>query len=370
MNFEVLSEQGSQNLFNQIHVNWVAPELERRRKAEMLSEDFRIRRCLIKLPNGADPVVEFNDEISWMALVKKPTGIAYKTGDPVHLSQIEGIESVEPPSHDGKRVAFIFLHWNGKTWQIILDSTPNLPDGENQAQVPEHWELGHAIADSINLTMRERVVLCYEPVHADVTAIGLWAAPSLLPYPLSAITEHISNGNPEVARQLLVKYCTVNFLRGLIQQWKSIPGFAIRQHLFDDAIAAHERRQFTLTIPSLVPHFEGIVTDWIISKLPAAALPFKQESKTRKFRDLLAAGAQRTYTDERIAESVIDFMLNGPILASFSDWESQLTNAFPNRHTIGHGKYDPTVHTEENSIKVFLLLDTLFHIMMQHTDSA
>ena len=64
------------------------------------------------------------------------------------------------------------------------------------------------------------------------------------------------------------------------------------------------------------------------------------------------------------------FILDGPVLSSFTDWLSPVAKHFPNRHVVGHGKYDGGICTEENSIKVFLMLDTLFHIMSAHQAST
>ena len=38
-----------------------------------------------------------------------------------------------------------------------------------------------------------------------------------------------------------------------------------------------------------------------------------------------------------------------------------IDNIFAKRHVIGQGKYDDSLFTEENSIKLFLLLDAHLH---------
>src|SRR5688572_25887605 len=97
------------NILNTAHERWIEPEIQRRRDTGALPEDFRIRQCLIRLPVGAPPVVEFNDEIGWIAKVDPVEDLT--AGEPVYLHQIGAIRSVEPPSIDGKRVAFYFLFW-------------------------------------------------------------------------------------------------------------------------------------------------------------------------------------------------------------------------------------------------------------------
>lgn len=56
----------------------------------------------------------------------------------------------------------------------------------------------------------------------------------------------------------------------------------------------------------------------------------------------------------------------GPVVCeSFKDWQSNVKNAFANRHVVEHGKFDDTLYSEENSIKIILLLDTLYYILKQ-----
>jgi hypothetical protein len=126
---------------------------------------------------------------------------------------------------------------------------------------------------------------------------------------------------------------------------------------------AHRARSFTLSINALVPQIEGVVTDWVHSQVPATDVPWRQESKTKKLAELLANGAEHTFAERRILESVTDFILDGPVLDTFKDWLAPIDDEFPNRNVVGHGKYDDAMYTEENSIKAFLVLDTLFRMM-------
>ena len=66
----------------------------------------------------------------------------------------------------------------------------------------------------------------------------------------------------------------------------------------------------------------------------------------------------------------MDFILEGPVLKTFKRWNDQIDDAFPNRHVIEHGRYDESLYTEENSTKQFLLLDTVYHIMLTHCSTG
>jgi hypothetical protein len=70
-----------------------------------------------------------------------------------------------------------------------------------------------------------------------------------------------------------------------------------------------------------------------------------------------------TMPAKRVAETVINCILKGPVLKTFEKWTDAVDVAFPGRHVVDHGRYDPGFINEENSIKVFLLMDTLWSLM-------
>lgn len=68
-----------------------------------------------------------------------------------------------------------------------------------------------------------------------------------------------------------------------------------------------------------------------------------------------------------VVESTIDFILTGPPFRTFDNWSVKWNDLFPNRHVVEHGRYDDSIFTEENSIKVFLLLDTIHYVISRST---
>ena len=352
----MLDQAGIQTLFDDVHRLWVEPELVRRREKSSITDNFRIRGCLIRLPVGSDPIVEFNDEIVWEVKVTTAKGIEFKRGDPVYLSQVDHIEGVEPPKVDGVIVPFFFLFWSGKVWRIIFDAS---------LETNEDWQTTHgaSIVEHLNHILAERSIHTFDVVHTDMEPIALWPAPALIPYPLSALCELCRDGKIDEARVCLVEHCSCDFLANFVATWNRVPAFRDRSQLFADALHAHATEKYTLSISALVPQIEGTITDWLYSKLPSTEIPWRHESKAKKFRDLVTLGARRTYTDQRIAECVAEFIVNGPVLESFSEWLAPISSSFPNRHVVGHGKYDMSLYTQENSIKMFLMFDTLYSIM-------
>src|SRR5262245_4798622 len=109
----MIDEELGKGIAQQMHQHWIGPELEVRAKAGKLPPDFQIRRCLIRLPKNAMPIVEFNEEVVLRAKVKVPDECDPKPGDTAYLGDIEYVERVYPPEVDGVRVAFFYAQWVG-----------------------------------------------------------------------------------------------------------------------------------------------------------------------------------------------------------------------------------------------------------------
>jgi hypothetical protein len=364
----MLDKEALKTTFNQMHKIWIEPELARRKLANILPDDFKIYRFLIRLPKERPPIVEFNDEIHWLARVKLAPGTNMQPGQDVYVHDIDEIFTVEPPQVEGKRVAFMYFFWTGNGYQLIFDFTPNWPEGVTAKEESDDWQLGEAIAESLQAIVTEKAVHIHDEVQALLRQIGLWAVPTLLPYPLSRIAKLLKEGNVETARATLLQHCTPAYMEALSSKWWSVEQFEQRKTLIQDALHAHKEGKYRLSIPALLPQVEGTVTDWTIARLPeTVALPWRQESKTKKFRDLVLDGPPTTFTYKRIVESTIEFILNGPVLETFKQWMDEINSAFPNRHVVEHGKYDERLYTEENSVKLLLLLDTIYHIISAYS---
>lgn len=363
-----LSEDGQNNLWNQVNTLWIEPELNRRKEAGTLAANFKIRHCLIRLPVEALPIVEFNDEIKWEVLAKLPSGREVTKDQAIYIHDIEKIASVKPPEVDGKRVAFIFVYMSGGGFRILFDSTPNLPEYSTDQQNEEKWDLGKHVAEYLEYLLAERTILAHEALEDILRQLGLWLAPSILPYPLSEIVYHLNQGNEQEARDLLVRYCNDAFLMDLLHNWWMLPEYELRRGMMEDALEAHLQGRYTLSIHALLPQLEGIVTEWALRELPEKEVPWKQESKNKKVQDLILQNPPPTFVVRKIIDSVFNFIEAGPVLASFKKWSDEINIAFPNRHAVLHGKFDASFFTKENSIKIFLLLDTLFHILISHEE--
>ncbi len=364
----MIDKKGAQNLLDQIKKIWIEPELSRRQHAKSLPENFMIFGCLIKLPKDRPPIIEFNDEIRWIASVKICRPI--EKGMEVYIHDVREICAVSPPEVNGQRVAFVHLFWTGHAYQIVFDFTPNVPAEMISEEERAAWHFEKTIAESLQAILTEKVIRIHDSTQKLLQNNGLWAAPALLPYPLSRIIMELEKSDTEGAFNTLREYCTSEFIEKLSYKWWAIEQFNERQKLILEAMHAHKEGKFQLSVYALLPQIEGIITDWVYTKLPEKEIPWRQESKTMKFRDLVLDKPLTTFTYKRIVDSTIDFIIGGPPLKIFERWLDEIDKAFPNRHVVLHGKYDESIFTKENSIKLFLMIDTVYHIISAQLEIA
>jgi hypothetical protein len=238
----MLSEEGTQNLFNQVNKLWIDPEILRRKQANSLPEGFKIRQCLIKLPKDQPPIIEFNNEIKWLGHLKMVPGIPLNPGQAIYLHEVEQIAAVSLPEIDGKLVAFVYFFFNGLGYQIIFDFLPNAPDeslSENEKNEGE-LSISLAIAESLQASLVERTIHIHNSNQQQLQKIGLWAAPALLPYPLSKIIKQLDENDIEGAHRTLIEYCTSQYIERLSKKWWTIDQFNKRKNLIQDALDAHK----------------------------------------------------------------------------------------------------------------------------------
>jgi hypothetical protein len=100
-------------------------EFARRKEAGVPQTDVEIRRVLIKFrPEGHHPIVEFNDEIGFEAVVRAtPESSLSQPGEPVYISQIREVLRINPPAIEGTVVPYLYMHYMGTGYLIIYNLT-------------------------------------------------------------------------------------------------------------------------------------------------------------------------------------------------------------------------------------------------------
>jgi hypothetical protein len=347
------------NLFELVDKEYIRPEIERRKANGGLPDNFQVRECLIKLPGDRPPLIYFNEEFGWSVKPKLAPGIEMEIGQAIYLHEVMDIEEVLPPTVDDKRVTFIYLFWNGHSYSIVVD--PYHPVFSDHP-----FDAGEFIAAHLRNHFKEMAVKNAKFVNGKLREIGLWPITALLPNPISKIVERVGEGKPEEARQVLVEHCDLTFLtEQLVQTWHPITAFRERMQFFDDALFNHQNKRFHGSTSILIGQIEGAITDWLFEVAYYTTDGRRSlQQKISDFRDALTQIPDLLWLYREARDSMFDFLENGPWLQQFDKWYQPINTSFPGRHVVQHGKYVPDIHTEENSIKLFLLLDTICQFMM------
>ena len=296
---------------------WVNPELEKRKKSGKINDLFVLNKILIKFPQNKPPVVQFNDECWLTAYIRKDSNSSFQKYDPIYIYHVGEILDVLPPKIDDKQVAFIFLHIVKKQWRIFCDFSPSYKDC---SESEDTWKLGKLIANSLQESLEEQTIMVTSAANKLLNKVGLWAAPALISYPLSKIIKQLSENNETGAIKTLEEFCTFTFLEKLSIEWFDSTVFAKRKKSIQQSLDAHKRQSYALTIPTLLPHIEGIITDWIFTRLSKDQIPWRQESKIKKFQDLILENpTPETYNI--IVSSAINFILHGQLSEMYSKSE-------------------------------------------------
>ncbi len=354
--------------YDQIYNNWIKPELEKRKAEGLIETDFRFTKCLITFPKKPKTLVKFNSEIDITFLVEGSIKEDKEKGDPIYNEEVNDIVDVVLPNIDGERIAFIYLQFNGNysesaLYDVMFDFTPNhtLTDSE---QEKSSKTARNSLVKLLRKELRERTIRYIVQFKDLLIQNGFWVIPALLPSPLNKIIAAIQKNNVSETKELFINHCSDEFLESLMGNWWELKEFSDRREVFEEAFFCHRNEKYITAISTLLPHLEGIITEFGHSV--SNEMPWRQDSKTRKVRDLLSKISLSTYEFQSVLYFTFSFLVNGPMLDTFNDWFQKVNVDFPNRHAVGHGKYIRELYTQENSIKVFLLLDTIYWIIKEY----
>ncbi|MBW1939412.1 MAG: hypothetical protein JRI67_11760 [Deltaproteobacteria bacterium] len=146
------------------------------------------------------------------------------------------------------------------------------------------------------------------------------------------------------------------YLIETVESWKSHPLFAPRMHILNDALQAHCRGMYTLSVPALVPQIEGVLNDYVLTNGLVAKFGKIQQVYEAAIGDVDEYGLSKW-----VIASTLLYQLQTNTYV-FTDFEIELKKSVNTRqvtrHTVSHGvalKYDRPIH----SLKAFLLLDAL-----------
>lgn len=354
-----LDNEAGQNFFNHVKAMWIDKELlNRANSGKPQLED--VTRCLIKLPEEKPPIVLFNEEAAFDVVGRKAPGKDFEYGQEMYLHDIRDFSYALPPKSDEKPVAFVFLMLIEDKWHMFFDFHPAWPEKPTISDY-RNWKLGRLIAESCNLALKEKLVKAYPNYDVLLERVGLWMAPSLIPYPISQILYDLSNNGDNKATETLTTFCNPQYLQELVMKWWDLEPFVQRKEAIEEALDSHTKKKHVSSIHVLVPMMEGIITDYLVTT--TEKVPWKGNTKIKKFLDDALPTNSGSFIWRRTAESTANFLTSGPVFDIFKQWKERIDTRFANRHVVSHGRYDKSLFNEQNSIKIFLLLDSIYFLI-------
>ena len=219
--------------------------------------------------------------------------------------------------------------------------------------------------NNISLSADEEV----NSVAPLLEAANLWFTPSMS-VELIIQLKNLLNKNAIIAQdveQIFIQYYGVdnwNNLRLMVASWKESDLFLSRMQIIEDAMEAHVNGKYTLSIPTLLPQVEGVLSS-ITGESAGHPNQMFKDTILNKYPDYFYYISKNILL--RLATSP---MLYGGITSEFftpekyPDWvikKGQLEDRPLNRHAILHG-IQINYSSKENSLRAFLLLDALYWI--------
>ncbi len=351
----VFDEEGFKNFYSECKRLWIDLEIEKRKR---LGREFpdKIERILIRFLKEKTPIVEFNNEFKIIANItpRISEGERIEKGEELHLEDIAELKDVEPVNIDGKPCCFIFFTFKGTKAYSYFNFRPSHEDFD-----PKEWKTEmKKVARFLSQVMIDTTVGDLRKFNDTISPYDWWINYSIIPEPLNRMIEAINKGkNRDEIDKIVIDYFTAEKLNEIRKRWFLNQYFKDRGRFLNDAIDAHIQKKYTLSIPVLSPHIEGILTDWILGQKKISLDSFRDKKKWFKN---LQSGLEGGFITDYMLDFLFEYLDKTSLFAGF-EWSKE-DGVTLNRHKLAHGKrinYD----TELNSLKVILLLDSVFHII-------
>lgn len=197
-------------------------------------------------------------------------------------------------------------------------------------------------------------------VMADAFTSADWSvAPSMTSQLKQRVLELYQGGKSRyISNAIRGYYHRNNFenLLAMVESWREHPIFAPRMHIIDDAVTAHQNELYTLSVPTLLPQIEGILTEYVtIHNLNVRC------GKIEKVYKAVLGEADDYAFPTRAAASTILYQLQNNTYV-YTNFEKEMKKARQyrqvSRHTVSHG-VSTNYHTSVTSLRILVLLDAI-----------
>jgi hypothetical protein len=250
---------------------------------------------------------------------------------------------------------------------------PYIEAAINQAALPLILETQKSLATSTRLIidsltstlnlpalqkLRERLELDEATVEAFKKA-GWVIAPSMPIDLRKRIIKLHRTGNTITASQVIIGYYHRDSYRNLIavvDSWQSHKLFAPRMHIIRSALAAHCRKEYVLSVPTILPQIEGILIDFVEENQLDVNLSRMREV----YEAAIGDPNERELGSWEIANGLLYLLKNN--IYDFTNFKDELKKPVRRRritrHTVLHG-INTHYNKASTSLNAFLTLDAI-----------
>lgn len=267
----------------------------------------------------------------------------------------------------------------GTDMRRILDGVDReiqaLADSVSKLLQPHLNELRESVQETLRSTFEtlgtavEQARAASPEIAEPLTRAGFWLFPSA-PFSMCLAVRALVDGGqatPQNVRHLVVTWYRrddCSLLKTMVEGWQGNPHFAPRMDIIRDALRAHVDARYTLSIPTLLPIVEGVLTS--ITGKPAASSGGSILLARGVIEDM-HTDFMREASKDAVVEFVTGITVYGHVPSQYftpqryPEWldQHELTgDQVLNRHAILHG-VQMDYGSEENSLRAFFILDVL-----------
>jgi len=341
---------------------FILPEIKKRIKNNTIKKDdlpFEItqfRTIQVKQPDGGfKTIVELNKEVNLYAKIKMKRAVS--AGETITLNDVYPEECyLESPKFNGKPAGYFYVKLMAFQFlTLAFNCEPNLP-GVTENEI-EDFKMKFPIREIIGVRDFQDIVKPYEKLQ--ILSQHNWPpAPGYYPNVFLELHNDSAKINKEEFIQVVSNSYNKNYWEERIAFWKTMNFFPDRIQYLEKSITAHFEKDFIASTYVLVPQFEGIVKDYLLScgEIPSGGFM----GYIKILKNLITSRKILLFSKSALGP-IFDYLENG------SFWKHTSSISDPrniiNRHGILHGEFTE-FENEGISLKYLILLDSLSFLLL------
>jgi len=201
-------------------------------------------------------------------------------------------------------------------------------------------------------------------LERTLTRYRWWPVPGLPFEFYQGVVTLIEQGQTRRVNRYICDWFRWNRYRRLgrmVRRWDQNKYFRRRRAIYGQALKAHRRGWYNLSVPALIPLVEGIARDYLHEEHGVTV-----RKGLKAIKEALNRNVPEDVFLEELQQALIRFLTS----STFADTNDVLPSGYElNRHGVAHGRY-ARYGTEANSLRCFLLLETLYQYICEDPDDS